>query len=300
MVILLLVVLAFALFFFPRMRLVVLHPFRSFLNGCIDLFHYVKDRAWNICPPGYITVYTGLFGKGKTLSMVHQLRRMYKKYQGKKCAIRSGKLLPNKIIFLSNIELKFADYVPFSSMQQFVDICQAVNAGTYPESDQYNFIIICAIDELNSIFNSREFKKNFNPQTLTSLMQIRKVNCQILGTAQLFNMVDLAFRNVTDIVIDCNKLWRLQKLTTYSAWDLENSTSPQYVKPIRTRAFFVDNADYRAYDTSKFASFIAKETQAGRIRSDVEMIAAVQPSQAESLNYNSAFFRKQKKLNKSS
>lgn len=300
MIILLLIIFAFALFFFPRVRLVVLHPFRTLINGVVDFYFYVKNRAWNVCPPGEITVYSGLFGKGKTLSMVHQLRRIYSRYDGKRCAVHSGPLKVNKVLFLSNINLKFCDYQPFTSMQQFVDLCQAVNSGCYPDSDKYNFIIICVIDELNSIFNSREFKKNFNPQTLTSLMQIRKVNCQIYGTAQLFSMVDLAFRNVTSVVVDCNKLWRLQKLTYYSAWELENALNPTFLKPLRVKSFFVSNKDYFAYDTAVFASYIAKETSAGRIRSDQEMIAAVQPEKSDTLHYNSKYFKFQKKVNKSS
>ena len=50
-------------------------------------------------------------------------------------------------------------------------------------------------------------------------------------------------------MVECNKLWRFQRLSMYDAWDLENATSPKLVTPFARSCFFVKDSDYQAYDT---------------------------------------------------
>ena len=64
------------------------------------VFYAVKDalswflyRKWDICQTGHLICYTALFGRGKTLSVVHYITGMYRRYNNKgytTSAVRSG------------------------------------------------------------------------------------------------------------------------------------------------------------------------------------------------------------------
>lgn len=42
------------------------------LNAPKDFYYYIKRKEYNVCRTGELVAYTGLFGKGKTLSAVHR------------------------------------------------------------------------------------------------------------------------------------------------------------------------------------------------------------------------------------
>ena len=58
---------------FPTFRCAVCHPVKMVYNGVVDLYNYIKYQGWNNCSSGELIAYTGLFGKGKTLSAVHKV-----------------------------------------------------------------------------------------------------------------------------------------------------------------------------------------------------------------------------------
>ena len=93
--IIILIVLAFALALSPTFRCAVSHPIAVAVNGVKDLYHYIRRREYNLCGTGELVAYTGLFGKGKTLSAVHRVVSAYRQYNGKKVWCQRRKKLVN-------------------------------------------------------------------------------------------------------------------------------------------------------------------------------------------------------------
>lgn len=87
--------------------------------------------------------------------------------------------------------------------------------------------------------NSRNFKTNIDPLFLNTILTCRHYYISLYYTAQRFGHVDALLRQVTSCVIDCDKLWRLQRLNTYDAWDMENATNIQLLQPIARGCWFV-------------------------------------------------------------
>lgn len=277
MVILISLLVLAALFFIPPVRLSLFHLIHFLIYVVVDPVRYIKMRKWNTPPAGTITCYTGLFGKGKTLSMVHYARKLFRRYQGKKSWSKSEhKLLPNKFIFLTNIDLYFcdeSDQVEFTSMQQFCDLCVQITENRHPLQHDYNLVVIAIIDEISSVCNSREFKSNFNNAVLSTLLQIRKFSCLFLCTSQKFGMMDKLLRDVTLEVIDCSKSWRYQKNSIYDGWDLENG-DPSKLEPLRNKWVFITDTDYNSYSTLRVAKQISKAAALGDLVPESETVAA--------------------------
>ena len=80
----LLIFFVIALFKWPAFRLFVFNPFLDVFYGLKDIYDYFIYRKWDICPSGSMVCYSGLFGRGKTLSAVHTVCRLYCRYNGKK------------------------------------------------------------------------------------------------------------------------------------------------------------------------------------------------------------------------
>ena len=74
MALILLIALGFALAMFPTLRCAVFHPVSLVRFGVMDLLDHFKHHEYDRCGSGELVAYTGLFGKGKTLSAVHILK----------------------------------------------------------------------------------------------------------------------------------------------------------------------------------------------------------------------------------
>lgn len=160
-----------------------------FLVKLFDLFIYIRDRKIRKIHLYGIKLYVGLYGQGKTISMVDYLQRMRKKYG-------------NKIMIATNFYYNDEDF----RIENWRDLL--------PE---YDCPVIFAYDEIQNDFNSRDYK-NFPIELLTLLTQNRKGNGkQIIATAQRFNRVDKVFRELTSEVIECNCL--LGRLVTNKSYD---------------------------------------------------------------------------------
>ena len=84
MALILLIALGFALAMFPTLRCAVFHPVSLVRFGVMDLLDHFKHHEYDRCGSGELVAYTGLFGKGKTLSAVHKVVGSYKQYNDKK------------------------------------------------------------------------------------------------------------------------------------------------------------------------------------------------------------------------
>ena len=197
-----------------------------------DIFVYIKDKSWKKFKKYGIDMFVGMFGHGKTLTMTHRARKLYKKYG-------------DTIRFISNYHLTGIPYTELINFNQLVDL------GEENDSPYQGTVIL--IDEIENVLSHRNFA-NFPLPLLHMLTQQRKKRVYIMCSAQRFFMVDKLFRSITTHVIDCNKYWRFQHETYYDAWDYENAMNAQLVKSQKNRWWFVSNKDFNAYDTSQMVS----------------------------------------------
>lgn len=275
--IIVLIVLGFILIMCPTVRCAFFHPFALVKNGCVDLFWYLAHRQFDLCKTGELVAYTGLFGKGKTLSAVHRVVGDYHRYNGKKVwCMRRKKFVTQRILVISNVHLNIP-YEKFISLEQIVLAAERNRAY----DDEHGTLTITLVlgDEFSVQMNSRNFKTNIDPLFLNTILTCRHYYISLFYTAQRFGHVDALLRQVTSYVIDCNKLWRFQRLNKYDAWELENATNISLIKPLARSCWFVRNKDYNAYDTLACVGNLKRSMQAGDMMTEEEILALRQNTQ---------------------
>ena len=74
-------ILGFVLLFFfsTTFQVLITNPIKSIKNAIVDFYFWLRYQKYNLMPTGQLIAYCGLFGKGKTLSAVHHIRKAYKK-----------------------------------------------------------------------------------------------------------------------------------------------------------------------------------------------------------------------------
>lgn len=289
---LILIGIAFLLFLSVTLRVIVLHPVLDIEYSLKDIFNFFRYKKWRIAKMGFITCYCGLFGKGKTLSAVHYIRKMYLRYNDKKVFVH-GKWLTQKVQILSNVNLLDVPYIPFTTLQQIVDISK--NQHNIDEINGTHTITFILGDEFSVQMNSRNFKTNLNMNILNTLLTCRHFNMSLVYTAQRFSNVDKLCRDVTSYVIDCDKFWRIMRHKKYDAWDMENASNVTKIKPLRRFGWFIRDDDYNSYDTLAVVDNLIHDAEEGAILSDAEIIAL----QGNNIFDESAINHKSHKLKKS-
>lgn len=271
MIFIVLVVLAFLLALFPKLRCIVCHPVATVLYGCKDLYLYLRHNLKNLYPTGELVAYVGLFGKGKTLSAVHKVVTAYKKYDGKTvwCS-RRKKLVTQRIKVISNVALTIP-YEDFVSLEQIV--VDAERKADYDDANDTLTITLVLGDEFSVQMNSRNFKTNIDPLFLNTILTCRHYHISLFYTAQRFQHVDALLRQVTSYVIDCDKTWRFQGNNRYVAWEMENAANPLLLTPVRRNAWFVKDSDYNAYNTLACVGNLKKDMKEGNMLSEAEILA---------------------------
>lgn len=237
-------------------------------------------------------MYVGLFGQGKTLSAVHDAIQFYKKYNDKKVFDdRINEFVIQKVFVLSNVDIKDIPYRKFHSMQQIINISKWRHITD--RKKKVRTITIIVGDEFSVCCNSRQFASNFSPLTLSAILCSR--HALIHGfflTAQRYGQVDALLRQVTNYVIECKKVWRIQKHTWYDAWEYENSPRPTDCRKLDISGFFVTDKDYQAYDTLQVVDQISKATESGDMISQDKQLSRISKSVAFYADKN----RKKKKF----
>lgn len=204
-------------------------PFAMYY-GAVDLYHYIKEKKWRIFNENGIVIYGGLFGTGKTLSMVNYVESIYAHY--------------DNIEVISNVTFNNIPFTDFKYFEQLQD----------PVPDGVTRIYVC--DEFGSLFNSRNYQKNTITETeyLTVLNQLRKEKKLLLITSQRYGMLDKVFRQVAKTFYDCKKFWRFYWRYAYDPYDLEYTNDPRLVKSLNffPKMIFARKKQYAAYDTHEF------------------------------------------------
>lgn len=250
---------------FPLFRFLLTHLHKIVIGIFPDLFKYIKYRRWRECPSfGRIVAYTGLFGQGKTKECVRFITRQYDRYNGQMVYdFDREKWVQQVINVFSNVDLSIP-YIKLTSLQQLVD-CQYTDFGT---------VNLFLIDEASVVFNSREFKNNFSTPALNTILTSRHHKIGIYLTAQRFGHMDALLRQVTTSVYECAyfKPLRIQQIKIFDAWEIENCTNLNLVKPLKVRYHYTSNEDYENYDTNAMVESISKKCEDGDFISDSDAL----------------------------
>ena len=291
-------IVGFLLFHFPVLRCAVSHPVFSVYHAVADGIQAVRRRAWNRCSTGRIVCYCGLFGRGKTLSVVHDVTAVYRRKNGRRvwCGERMA-MVVQRVHIVSNVELKGVPYEKLVSLEQLVKI--ADDMAAYDRDNGCRTITLVVIDEASVQLNSRSFKTNIDPLVLNTILTCRHYHMSIYLTAQRFSHLDALMRQVTSYVVECDKVWRYQLLRYYDARELEFTANPEFVRPIRApRCFAVRDTDYAAYDTLACVGNLKKTVDAKNMMTEAEILA-LQCNQTPDMDAvarpSGRWFRKQKK-----
>lgn len=256
MITLFLLITVFLSVFVPFVPFVLSHLHLIVSFSFYDLFNYFKYKKYNNFN-GYGNIYlfsadgSQVFGSGKTASLVNKVFSIYNRYNNKLVYDSDkGCFVPQRIHIISNVQLYGVDYIPFTSVNQFVDI------------DKYNFgsmdVTLFCIDESGAIFNSREFKNNISTDMLNRLVQSRKNKCCLFMTSQRFNFTDKLLREITCVVFECHKSWRIMRNIAYNPLDLEYALNPKLVKPLKVSYWFATNKSFKRYNTFQLVEQLNK------------------------------------------
>lgn len=233
----------------PLFRVIVKNLHLIGVYSFVDLFTYIKYRKWEEFNYYGIDCFIGLFGHGKSLSMIHRATKIYAQYG-------------DTIRFFSNVHLNNIPYIELVNFQQLVDLGEEDNSKY-----QGNVVLI---DEVENVLNNRNFAK-FPLALLHIINQQRKSKTYIMMTSPRFFQIDKMMRQITTKVYVCNKFWRFQHLETFDAWDYENAMNTRDIKRLSNIWWFVKNQDYNAYNTLEKVSkdsaenFISNEESLKRI-----------------------------------
>lgn len=258
------------LFVFPEARCALLNPIFIVQYIFLDVYKYWQSRVWRLCPYGELVCYSGLFGKGKTLSAVREIVRLYYQYNNKIVwCDRRKKYVRQVVEIISNVALTIP-YINFENLYQLV--LSADNK--IKREDETDTLIVTLVlgDEFSVQLNSRAFKSNLTPDTLNSILTCRHSRMSLFYTAQRFAHVDKLLRQVTSRVIECDKVWRFIRHSCYDAWDLETAGNPRLVLPLWRKAWFVINQDFLEYDTFARVGVLKKSLDDNDLISEKEVI----------------------------
>lgn len=177
----------------------------------------------NAFPTG-TRVYKGHQGKGKTLSLVHDVQELKRDY-------------PNCRIW-SNVRLNGLDYNYYGK-----DILPAL----HDRNGEDGKVII--IDEAHLYFNK---KSGVSLDMLTQISQQRKERTIIFMTCQIWEDLDISLRKQVKYIIDCKNILNKFQINTVSLGESLrwNKQDGEYQAKICAYRIFKHNERlYKSYDT---------------------------------------------------
>lgn len=194
------------------------------------LYRSIRDKKVRGVHLYGIYGYFGLPGKGKTMAMCNELKRLRKLYG-------------DRIYIMTNFCYLDEDFA-FTGWRDLLK--------------EYDKPIVVAWDEVQNEFNSRDFK-SFPISLLTLLTQVRKKNgIQILYTSQRWHFVDKNFRSLSFGCYECSTIFGCFTMTRlYDPVDYDNLCSVsdydkrRRIHPIKTDSFIQTDDLRNCYDSYK-------------------------------------------------
>ena len=232
----------FKLFFLWLLR------FGKFLTYVyFDKVIYYYRRAWLLFDGWGIHLFVGAFGKGKTMLMCITAYLI--------C------LKKRQVTILTNLKLtNFPSHTRILNLRTAQDILNAPK----------NCIVL--IDEIGTIFNSRDFSggKSAVPKPLFQLLcQCRKRRLMVFGTVQRYNLLDKQIRDITATVTECSVQFEhpFSRAVTGRKYDIEdyeyyqqNRATARLPVPLDVSLHIQSQLYRNLYDTSDLiAGFLNKE-----------------------------------------
>lgn len=175
-----------------------------------------------------INIFCGPQGSGKSLSMIHYLKKILKDYP--------------KAIVVTNIEFNFLVENKVIEYKGFEDF--QIENGIYG--------VIYVLDEIHLILNSLE-SKGVPLSVIVELSQQRKQRKLILGTSQVYSRMAKPLREQVRNVIICRNFLNLFQLNYLidAFTSTEDSNGKLKFSKQKVSFFFHRKEDYLAYDTYK-------------------------------------------------
>lgn len=200
----------------------------NLFSGLDSVFWKLKNSDPEELKSVGINIFCGPQGSGKTLSMVHYLKRVLKDYP--------------KAIVVTNMELNFditQRVIQYSGFDDF-----KIENGKYG--------VIYVLDEIHLILNSLE-SKGIPLSIIVELSQQRKQRKLILGTSQVYSRMAKPLREQIKNVIVCKNLFGVFQLNyLIDAFETEEGSDGKLkLKKLKTSFFFHRKEDYTNYDTYK-------------------------------------------------
>lgn len=174
---------------FPHFIFIVLKDFVSYVINR----DYKRFNGWGL------HIYLGMFGQGKTCSMVYDAYNIACRYEG--------------LTIITNLRLQnFPKHCTILPLRSARDILNAPD----------NTLVL--IDEIGTIFNSRDFAKSKEsvPKLLFQhICQCRHRHLMIFGTVQRWGFLDKQLRDITADVTVCRASFRhpFSRLVTNTVYD---------------------------------------------------------------------------------
>lgn len=205
----------------------------------VDVFKWLKNRRWEMFEGWGLHIYLGAFGQGKTCSMVRDAYQLCCKYKG--------------LTVLTN--LKLCNFPKHTVIKQLTCARDILNA---PD----NTLVL--IDEIGTIFNSRDFAKSKEsvPKLLFQhICQCRHRHLMIYGTVQRWGFLDKQLRDISTDVTVCSAWFphpfsRMITNRTYDAYEYDLFCANP-LRPLLTlsAAVYIQTDKVRAlYDTKEMVN----------------------------------------------
>lgn len=187
-----------------------------------DLGKYIQCKGWHDFNYWGLHLFLGRFGGGKTISMVRRAYNICKAH--------------HDVTILTNLTL-----TGFPDDTKIIKLVNSEQIRDLPDKS------IVLIDEIGTIFNSRDFassKKSVPKPVYQVILQCRHRRIMLLGSVQRWNLLDKQLRDIADSVTECHSYLMdpFSRYTTCREFDAQ-----QYDKWFANPLLPIRNIGYYAY-----------------------------------------------------
>lgn len=199
-----------------------------------DFYYYIKYKKWSDFNYWGLHLFLGKFGSGKTISAVRYAYNICKNHKG--------------VTVLTNLTL--------TNFPKDTTIIKLVNSNQIKELPNNSIVLI---DEIGTIFNSRDFassKKSVPKPVYQIILQCRHRRIIMIGTVQRWNLLDKQLRDIADTVTECRSFFgdpfsRYTTCANYDAYEYDKwFNNPLIPRTLRRYYGYIQTDKLRSkYDT---------------------------------------------------
>lgn len=173
-----------------------------------DLGKYIQRKGWHDFNYWGLHLFLGKFSAGKTISIVRRAYNICRTHHG--------------VTVLTNLTLK--------GFPEDTKIIKLVNSRQILDLPDKSLVLI---DEIGTIFNSRDFANGGNSKGKSRevvpkpvyqvILQCRHRRIMLLGSVQRWNLLDKQLRDIADSVTECHSFFAdpFSRYTTCAEYDAQ-------------------------------------------------------------------------------